>query len=396
MITRDNYLQQIQLYKNKPLIKVISGIRRCGKSTLLEMFQEELLHDGVEESQIISFNFEDMAFQHLLTAEALYEHLEKRIVKTKMNYIFLDEIQMVANFERVANTLFIKKNIDLYITGSNAYFLSSELATLLTGRYIEIKMLPLSFKEYISAFSQPIDLQQAYEKYIEFGSFPQSVELYKENPTLVSKYVQSIYETVIYKDIIARKNIKNAIILQDIIKFLFDNIGNTTTPKRIADYLTANQRKISNHTVESYISALAESFVIYPVNRFDIKGKNILQTLQKYYVVDIAFRQLLSDTSPSDYGRILENIVFLELKRRYDKIWIGKNRENEIDFVVKTNEGYIYFQVALTVRNEKTKMRELSAFNIRDNYKKILLTLDPEEGSINGILQKNVLKWLLE
>ena len=396
MIKRDNYLKLLRLYKEKPLIKVVSGIRRCGKSTLLEMFQQELLHDGVKKSQIISFNFEDMAFQNLLTAEALYEHLEKRIDKTKMNFIFLDEIQMVSDFERVTNTLFIKKYIDLYITGSNAYFLSSELATLLTGRYIEIKMLPLSFKEYISAFSQPLDLQQAYENYAKFGSFPQSVALYKDNPALVSKYVQSIYETIVYKDIIARKNIKNNIILQDIIKFLFDNIGNITTPKRIADYLTANQRKISNHTVENYISALAESFVIYPVNRFDIKGKNILQTLQKYYVVDTAFRQLLSDTSPADYGRVLENIVFLELKRRYDKVWIGKNRENEIDFVVKDDEGYIYFQVALSVRNEKTRMRELSAFNIRDNYKKILLTLDPEEGSINGIVQKNTLKWLLE
>ena len=396
MIRREKYLELLRLYKEKPLIKVITGIRRCGKSTLLEMFQQELLNNGIEQSQIISFNFEDMAFRNILTAPTLYDHLEKLIIEAKMNYIFLDEIQMVDDFERVANSLFIKKNVDLYITGSNAYFLSSELATLLTGRYIEIKMLPLSFKEYISAFPQPFDKLQAYNNYVEFGSFPQSVELYKENPVLVSRYVQSIYETVIYKDIIVRKKIKNDLILQDITKFLFNNIGNITNPNRIAEYLTANHRKTSNHTVENYISALADSFVIYPVNRFDIKGKTILQTFQKYYVVDTAFRRLLSDTSPSDYGRVLENIVFLELKRRYDKVWIGKNRENEIDFVVKDTEGYIYFQVALTVRNEKTKARELSAFQVNDNFQKILLTLDPEEGSINGILQKNAIKWLLE
>jgi len=396
MIIREKYLELLRSYREKRLIKVISGIRRCGKSTLLEMFQQELRDGGVEPIQIVSLNFEDMAFRNLLTAEALYEHLEERIAETKMNYIFLDEIQMVADFERVANSLFIKKNVDLYITGSNAYFLSSELATLLTGRYIEIKMLPLSFKEYVSAFPQPLDLQQAYENYIEFGSFPQSVELFKEEPALVPKYLQGIYDTVIYKDIVARKNIRNDAVLQDVTKFLFDNVGNITTPKRIADYLTAHQRKTSNHTVESYISVLADSFVVYPVNRFDIKGKTILQTLKKHYVVDTAFRRLLSDTSPSDYGKVLENVVFLELKRRYDKVWIGKNRDSEIDFVVKDGEGYIYFQVALTVRNEKTKARELAAFNVKDNHRKILLTLDPEEGSIDGILQRNALKWLLE
>ncbi|MDR0310518.1 MAG: ATP-binding protein [Acidobacteriota bacterium] len=396
MVIREKYLELLRAYREKRLIKVVSGIRRCGKSTLLEMFQRELLAGGLETRQIISLNFEDMAFRNLLTADTLYDHIEKRIADAKMNYIFLDEIQMVADFERVANSLFIKKNVDLYITGSNAYFLSSELATLLTGRYIEIKMLPFSFKEYVSAFPQPLDLQQAYEKYVEFGSFPQSVELYRENPALVSKYLQSVYDTVIYKDIVARKNIKNTMILQDVTKFLFDNIGNVTASKRIADYLTAHQRKTSYHTVESYISALADSFVIYPLNRFDIKGKTILQTLKKYYVVDMAFRRLLSDASPADYGNVLENVIFLELIRRYDKVWIGKNRDSEIDFVVKDTDGYIYFQVALTVRDEKTKKRELAAFGVRDNYKKILLTMDPEEGSIDGILQRNALKWLLE
>ena len=395
MIIREKYLEALRAYREKRLIKVVSGIRRCGKSTLLEMFQQELQDGGVEAGQIVSLNFEDMALRNLLTAEALYQYLEKRIDTAKMNYIFLDEIQMVAGFERVVNSIFIKKNVDLYITGSNAYFLSSELATLLTGRYIEVKMLPLSFKEYVSAFPQPLDLQRAYDNYAEFGSFPQSVELFKENPALVAKYVLGIYDTVVYKDIVARKNIKNDAVLQDVTKFLFDNIGSVATPKRIADYLTAHQRKTSNHTVESYISALADSFVVYPVSRFDIKGKTILQTLKKYYVVDTAFRRLLSDTSPSDYGRVLENIVFLELKRRYDRIWIGKNRDSEIDFVVKDVDGYVYFQVAMTVRNERTKARELAAFNVKDNHRKILLTLDPEEGSIDGILQRNALKWLL-
>ena len=396
MIQREIYSELLRQYKNKPLIKVVTGIRRCGKSTLLEMFQDELKKTETSKGEIISINFEDMANRHLLTAETLYGHLEKLIVKDKMNFIFLDEIQMVADFERVTNSLYIKKNVDLYITGSNAYFLSSELATLLTGRYVEIKMLPLSFKEYLSAFPQPIDWRQAYEKYIEFGSFPQAVELFKEAPGLVVNYMQSIYDTVIYKDIAARKRIKNVAILQDVTKFLFDNISNVTSPQNIADYLTEHQRTTTNKTVESYLSALAESFVIYPVSRFDIKGKKLLQTQKKYYLVDIAFRHLLSDTVPSDYGRVLENIVFLELKRRYDKVWIGKNREKEIDFVIKEREGYTYFQVSLSVRDENTRKRELSAFNIKDNYRKILLTLDDEEGSINGILQKNVLKWLME
>jgi len=360
------------------------------------MFQQELLKGGIERSRIISLNFEDMAFRRLLTADALYDHLEKLIAAEKMNYIFLDEIQMVTDFERVTNSLFIRKNVDLYITGSNAYFLSSELATLLTGRYIEIKMLPLSFREYVSAFPQPLDLREAYERYAEFGSFPQAVELYVENPDLVARYVQGVYDTVIYKDIVARKNIKNDIVLQDVTKFLFDNIGNVTSSKRIADYLSAHHRKTSYHTVENYITALADSFVIYPVSRFEIKGKTILQTLKKYYVADTAFRRLLSDASPSDFGRVLENIVFLELKRRYDKVWTGKNRESEIDFVVRDDAGYIYFQVALTVRDEKTKSRELAPFGVRDNHRKILLTMDPEEGSINGILQKNAIKWLME
>ena len=394
MIQREKYTALLRQYKNKPLIKVVTGIRRCGKSTLLEMFQDEL--KKTEKGQIISINFEDMANRNLLTAETLYDYLEKLIVKEKMNYIFLDEIQMVADFERVTNSLYIKKNVDLYITGSNAYFLSSELATLLTGRYIEIKMLPLSFKEYISAFPQPIEWRQAYENYIKYGSFPQVVELYKDDPDLVANYIQSIFDTLIYKDIAARKKIKNIATLQDVTKFLFDNISNMASPQNIANYLTNNQRATTNKTVESYISALTESFVIYPVNRFDIKGKKLLQTQKKYYLVDIAFRHLLSDTVPSDYGRVLENIVFLELKRRYDKVWIGKNREKEIDFVIKEREGYVYYQVALSVRDEKTRERELSAFYIKDNYPKILLTLDAEEGSINGINQQNVLKWLME
>ncbi|MDR2580454.1 MAG: ATP-binding protein [Fibromonadaceae bacterium] len=395
MLKRENYLKIIRSYREKPLIKVLSGVRRCGKSTLLAMFIKELKKEGIKSDQIISMNFEDLAYRDLLSANALYDYLKQKINKKKMNYIFLDEIQNVADFERVVDSLFVQKNVDLYITGSNAYFLSSDLATILTGRYIEIKVYPYSFAEFVSATKMRANLTLAYENYIECGSFPEAVNLFIEDKSIVDRYLQNLYDTVIFKDIVARKEIKNSLYLQDISKFIFDNIGNFTSPKRISDILTANNRAISNHTVENYLQALTDSFLVYPASRYDIKGRQILQTNQKYYAVDIGLRSMISDTKPSDYGHILENIVYLELLRRYGKVWVGKNREKEIDFVVKTKNGLKYFQVALSVRGSDTLKRELSAFETKDNYPKTLITMDPEEGSHNGVIQKNALKFLL-
>jgi predicted AAA+ superfamily ATPase len=401
MIERERYLRQLRGYRDKPLIKVLSGVRRCGKSTILRMFCEELLTSGtVTEEQMTIINFEDMAYRHLLSADRLYEYLQSIIRKGKKgarHYLFLDEVQNVAEFERVIDSLFAQQSTDIYLTGSNARFLSSDLATMLTGRYIEIKVYPLSFAEYVSTFDEPMNLTAAYGDYTTFGAFPEAVNLYRDNPDLVMPYLQSIYNTVVFKDIVARCGVREPGKLEDVIKYLFDNIGNVTSSKRIADYLTAEMRKTSNHTVDSYITALRDSFVIYSAGRYDIKGKKALQRLEKHYLVDTALRRLLSDTVPSDFGRVLENTVFMELRRRFDKVWFGKNREKEIDFVVRSLTGGIeYYQVALSVRDPKVLRRELEAFGTADDYPKTLLTLDQEEGDYSGIRQRNALAWLLD
>lgn len=397
MIKRDFYIKKLEMYKDSNLIKVLTGVRRCGKSTILEMFRQNIILNGVNEKQTLVLNFEKMENRQLLETENLFQFLEKNLSKTKKNYVFLDEIQNVKGFEAVLDGLYADPNVDLYVTGSNAKFLSSDLATLVAGRYVEIKVSPLSFSEYVSAFEDKMNLGEMYANYITYGAFPEAVNLFKKNPEAVYGYLQDVYETVILKDVVIRKNIKDSDLLQDVTKFLFDNIGNISNPKKISDYLTASNRKVSNHTIKKYLQSLTDSFIIYPVNRYEIKGKKILQTFKKYYVVDLALRRLLSDTSAMDYGRILENVVYLELLRRYQKVWIGKNRNKEIDFVTRDFNGNIsYYQVSLSVREEKTREREMASFAIKDNYQKILLTFDPEEGIEKGVLQKNVLKWLLD
>jgi len=400
MIKRDFYLKQLRLYRGQPLIKVLSGIRRCGKSTLLKMFSAEIAaSESVAREQLVSLNFEDMAHRDKLTADALYDHLRGALDFSKPFCVFLDEIQHVSGFERVLDSLFVQPAADIYITGSNARFLSSDLATLLTGRFVEIKVFPLSFAEYVSSFdAAPQDLGRAYQDYVTHGSLPEAVNLFRRlGPEAVPLYLRGVLDAILYKDIVPRHGIKNVARLQDVTGYVFDAIANISTPKRIADYLTSQNRPTSNHTVEGYLSALADAFLVYPVSRFDIRGKALLQTLKKYYVADPAFRALLADAPPSDYGRVLENVVALELMRRHEKVWIGKNRDKEVDFVVRSPAGeYAYFQVALTVRDPATLKRELEAFPISDHYPKTLLTLDPEEGTHNGIRQRNALKWLLE
>lgn len=397
MIERKEYLNTLIDFKDKHIIKVLTGIRRCGKSTLFILFQNYLLNNEVTKEQIISINFEDIDYEELLDYKALYKYIKERLIPNKMNYIFLDEIQNVPNYQKAVDSLFLKDNIDLYLTGSNAYLLSGEIATLLSGRYIEIQMLPLSFKEYVSYFNDKTDLARKYTDYLINSSFPYTLELngLKKN---IREYLGGIYSTVVLKDIIARKNINDVFMLESIIRFMFDNIGNLCSIKKIADTMTSDGRKITSPTVENYISALVDSYILYKVRRYDIKGKQYLKTGEKYYVVDIGLRYYLLGTKKVDMGHILENIIYLELLRRGYEIYIGKVGSTEVDFIAINDEGIEYYQVALTVHDEKTLERELYPLNsISDHNPKYLLTLDNDPiTSHNGIKQINAIDWLLK
>lgn len=398
ILEREDYINKLKKFKDKHLIKVITGMRRTGKSTLLELFQQYLLENGVNKEQIISINFEEPDNKELKTSEALYAHIKNRLIDDKMNYIFLDEIQNVDKFEIAVDGLFIKKNVDIYITGSNAYLLSSELATLLTGRYIEIKMLPLSFKEYISAFENKTELSRMFRNYLQYSSFPQTLELY-DNPEEISTYLDGVYTSVLYKDVINRKGITDKGILESVVEFLYDNIGNLCSMKKISDTLTSNGRQVSNHTVENYVNALIDSFLLYRANRFDVKGKDLLKTQEKYYAIDIGLRYyLLGQKAGQDMGHILENVVYLELLRRGYKVYVGKLDELEVDFIAQNSENIIYYQVALTTREESTLQRELTPLKkIADNYPKYILTLDDDlDADFDGIKKINIIDWLLK
>ena len=395
MIERNIYLKKLIGFKDKQLIKVITGIRRCGKSTLLKIFQNYLLENGVKQRQIITINFENPDYDNLRDYKELYKFLKNKLAKNTKNYIFLDEIQNVAEYQKAIDGLYIMDNVDLYITGSNAYFMSGELATLLSGRYIEIEMLPLSFKEYISAFSQQQDLSALYRQYIENGSFPYITKL-DDNKDQIRDYLSGIYNTVILKDVVARKKITDVPALESIVKFLFDNIGNITTPKKISDTMTSKGRKISNHTVENYISALVDCFVLYKAGRYDIKGKQYLETMEKYYIADTGLRYFLLGSKYVDMGHILENIVYLELLRRGYKVFIGRIGQLEIDFVAEKNGETEYYQVAQTVMPKDTLDRELEPlYKIKNHNAKYLITMDNVPNvSHNGIKQIYALDWL--
>ncbi|MCI6190615.1 MAG: ATP-binding protein [Clostridium sp.] len=397
MIERKEYLNTLIDFKDKHIIKVLTGIRRCGKSTLFILFQNYLLNNGVNKEQIISINFEDIDYEELLDYKALYKYIKERLTPNKMNYIFLDEIQNVPNYQKAVDSLFIKNNVDLYLTGSNAYLLSGEIATLLSGRYIEIQMLPLSFKEYVSYFNDKTDLSRKYTDYLINSSFPYTLELNGSKKN-IREYLGGIYSTVVLKDIIARKNINDVFMLESIIRFMFDNIGNLCSIKKIADTMTSDGRKITSPTVENYLSALVDSYILYKVRRYDIKGKQYLKTGEKYYVVDIGLRYYLLGTKKVDMGHILENIIYLELLRRGYEIYIGKVGSTEVDFIAINDEGIEYYQVALTVHDEKTLERELYPLNsISDHNPKYLLTLDDDPPtSHNGIKQLNAIDWLLK
>ena len=396
MIQRKEYFDKLVGYKDKKIIKVITGVRRCGKSTLLELFKQYLLDNGVMENQIIFINFEDYEFDDLKDPKKLYKYVKDRIVKDKMTYLIFDEIQNVNEFQKVIDSFFIKNNIDIYITGSNAYILSGELATLLSGRYVKIEMLPLSFSEYVSVSNENISIEEHYKNYIETSSFPYVLNLEKEK-NQIKEYLSSIYDTIILKDVISRKKISDVMMLESVIRFLMDNIGNELSTKKISDTMTSNGRKISVRTVESYISSFMESYIVYQAKRYDIKGKQYLKTLEKYYTVDIGLRNALIGNKGKDIGHILENVIYLELIRRGYDVYVGKIDNVEVDFVAKNETGLKYIQVAATVRDEKTLERELKSLQkIRDFYPKYILTLDMDPiADYDGIKKINALEFLL-
>ena len=396
MIERTEYLEELKRWKDKDLIKVITGIRRCGKSTLFELFINYLKENNVNKKQIIHINLEDADYDFKNYKE-LYNYISKKLDSEKQYYVFLDEVQNVSEFQKAVDSLYIKKNADVYITGSNAYLLSGEFATLLSGRYVEIKMLPLSFKEYISAFNDK-NYQQLFLNYMKNGGMPGNISILKSNPNDIDKYLDGIFSTIVYKDIMARNKISDKLLLESVLKLIFDSIGSPVSAKKISDTLTSKGISTSNHTVENYIVAFLESFLIYKAERFDVKGKNILARDYKFYAVDTGLRSfLLGKKADSDMGHILENIVYLELLRRGYKVYVGKVDNLEVDFVAENRDGLNYFQVALSVRDEKVLARELRSLEkTGDHYPKVLLTLDMDlETDYNGITKMNVIDWLL-
>ena len=407
-IDRKEYLDFLVKSKDRQIIKVVSGVRRCGKSTLFEIYKDFLLENGVAKNQIISINFEDMDYEELTDYKKLYEYIKSKMIGDKKNYIFLDEIQHVDKFEKVVDSLFIKENTDLYITGSNAYFMSSELATLLSGRYIELKMLPLSFKEYYQAKLEYEKLEQKenrilktliqyYNEYIVNSSFPYTLQLDSDLKN-IHEYLSGIYNSVLLKDIVARLKISDVMRLESVVKYIFDNIGNLTSLSKIGNTLTSMGRKTDAKTIEKYIRGLTDSLLVHEVSRYNIKGKEFLSTLSKYYVADLGLRQMILGNRNIDMGHILENVIYLELLRRKGNVYVGQFDKNEIDFVVINSNEIEYYQVALTVLDENTLKRELDAFkNIKDNYPKYLITLDDVmvNTDYDGIKVVNALEWLL-
>ena len=408
-IDRKEYLDFLVKSKDRQIIKIVSGVRRCGKSTLFEIYKDFLIENGVEKNQIISINFEDMDYEELTDYKKLYEYIKSKMIGDKKNYIFLDEIQHVDKFEKVVDSLFIKENTDLYITGSNAYFMSSELATLLSGRYIELKMLPLSFKEYYQAKLEYEKLEQKenrtsktliqyYNEYIVNSSFPYTLQLDSDLKN-IHEYLSGIYNFVLLKDIVARLKISDVMRLESVVKYIFDNIGNLTSLSKIGNTLTSMGRKTDAKTIEKYIRGLTDSLLVHEVSRYNIKGKEFLSTLSKYYVADLGLRQMILGNRNIDMGHILENIIYLELIRRKGNVYVGQFDKNEVDFVVINSNEIEYYQVALTVLDENTLKRELDAFkNIKDNYPKYLITLDDVmvNTDYDGIKVVNALEWLLE
>ena len=392
MIRRETYLTDLERLKDKRFIKVLTGVRRSGKSTLLALFQEQLITDQVSQTQIQSYNFEDLALADYLDYRKLYEKITDNLQADQMNYIFLDEIQMVPEFERVLDSLFIKENVDLYVTGSNAYMLSGELATLLSGRYVELKVYPLSFVEFFSALGG--DKATVFQRYLEFGGFPYATEIPDE--LTYRDYISGIVNTVLIKDVLQKKQRSDATLVEQLAKYLTDSSGSLVTIKKIADTLTLMGQKTTSDTVSIYLAGFQEAYLFFRADRYDIAGKKYLSINSKYYPVDQSLRKVLLGNKRPNFGHRLEGVVYLELLRRGYQVFIGNIGEFKIDFVAQKNGVTEYYQVSLTVEDDRTYQREVRPLqSIQDNYRKILLTMDNGRYNQEGIEQLNIIDWLL-
>lgn len=401
MISRDNYLERLKAFKDNKLIKVITGIRRCGKSTLLELFKEYLKGEGVSDDNIIHINLELMKYDDVRDYKTFYNLITEKIKNNDRCYLLIDEIQQVDKWEKAINSMNVEFNVDIYITGSNAYLLSSEISTLLSGRYVEIKMLPLSFKEYLEFDHLPHDwtLEDKFNQYLKFGSLPAVPTLPQDNTT-INEFLLGIYNTVIVKDVISRNNIKDIGLLEQIVKYVVANTGNIISANKISGYISSQGRGETTKatTVSNYLDMLEKAYIIYPVKRYDIKGKEQLKNLAKYYVVDTGIRNMLMGYSDSDFGHVLETIVYLELIRRGYQVFIGKWYELEVDFIAVKQDEKKYYQVCLTLMDEKVKERELAPLKaIPDNYEKTILSMDKTYiTDYEGIKFENIIDFLIE
>ena len=406
MIQRKEYLDLLKKWKDEQVIKVITGIRRCGKSTLLALYQDYLRTQGIADGQIIYVNFEELEYEDLLDYKALYSYIKSRLHSEKTTYIFLDEIQQVANFQKAVDSLYVKQNVDIYITGSNAYLLSGELATLLSGRYVEINMLPLSFAEFCE-LKGGSDKDALLAEYMKNGGLPYIAKLAGDTEK-VDMYLEGIYNTIIVKDIEERqkrkekdsnkRKINDIALLKNISKFLASSVGSPVSMKSIADYITSGGRSISQATVSDYVDALVEPYIFYPAERYDVLGKQLLKMNQKMYIVDLGIRRHLLPRKRYDLGFSLENVVYLELLRRGYEVNIGKVGTTEVDFIARKRDDVYYFQVTASMVEESTFDREMAPLKaISDNYPKTVITLDRYTlGNYEGIQVVNAIDWLLD
>ena len=399
MIIRDTYLKRMIDAKDTEFIKVITGVRRSGKSTLLLMFKDYLLNNGVNEENIIHINFESASYDEINNYKDLYKYVKEKIKKDKV-YLLLDEVQNVESWEKAINSFKVDFNIDIYITGSNAYLLSSELSTLLSGRYIEIKMYPLSFKEFLLFNNyDENNIEDKFNEYLKYGGLP-AITLIKDNDELVLSYLNDIYNTIVKKDVIDRNNIKDTALLENIIKYLSNNIGSPISSTKISDYLNSNKivEKSNHQTIDNYLNMLEKSFIMYKADRTDIKSKSLLKTLGKYYISDTGLRNIILGFRNINEGHLLENVVYLELLRRGYRVNIGKTSDYEVDFVAENPNSIKYYQVTQSLSNEDVKTREIRSLeSIDDNYEKIILTMDKTiNNDYNGIKVMNIIDWLLK
>lgn len=404
LINRPEYLNQLIQNKDVDLVKIVTGIRRCGKSSLLDLFHQYLLAHGVADSNIIHMNLESLRYRDLKDYLSFYDYVSERITKSGKTYLIFDELQVIEHWEKAIESFRLDFDVDIYITGSNAYLLSTEFSTLLSGRYVEIRMLPLSFKEFLDfyEFTPNISIEEKFQKYLQFGGMPILRE-YRFNEARSMQALEGIYSTVILRDILQRNTQSNQGLLHKLMLFLCSNIGSITSPSSIGNVLSnegdieGKGKKIASQTVEKYISMLRSAFIFYSVERYDVKGKQLLKTLGKNYIIDLGFRNMLLGYRDADRGHIIENIVFLELIRRDYHVYIGKFKETEIDFVAEKPNDKLYIQVTESMLSPETRERELRPLQmIPDNYEKIVLSMDRNYiTSYDGIKSLNLIDWLL-